>query len=78
VTTRESGTGLGLAIVQRIAEDHGGYIRLMENADGAQGATVVFALPVAEVAISPEYIVPTDPDTLTYANLPPYKKDNAS
>lgn len=52
VTTRESGTGLGLAIVQRIAEDHGGYIRLAENETEGSGATVIFAIPMAEAAIT--------------------------
>ena len=49
VTTRETGTGLGLAIVQRVAEDHGGYIRLADRNDGALGAELVFSLPQAEV-----------------------------
>ena len=48
VTTRETGTGLGLAIVQRIAEDHGGYIRLADRLDGVTGAEFIFSLPVAE------------------------------
>ncbi|MGB0906293.1 MAG: ATP-binding protein [Maricaulaceae bacterium] len=48
VTTRDTGTGLGLAIVQRIAEDHGGYIRLSENVESGTGATLILALPVSE------------------------------
>ena len=48
VTTRESGTGLGLAIVQRVAEDHGGHIRLADRLDGLEGAELIFALPRAE------------------------------
>lgn len=50
VTTRESGTGLGLAIVQRIAEDHGGFIRLADREGGAVGAEFVFSLPHADNA----------------------------
>lgn len=48
VTTRDTGTGLGLAIVQRVAEDHGGYIRLMDRFDGQSGAEFVFSLPDAD------------------------------
>ena len=56
VTTRESGTGLGLAIVQRVAEDHGGYIRLADRIDGLTGAEFIFSLPKAETLteLSPE------------------------
>ena len=53
VTTRETGTGLGLAIVQRVAEDHGGYIRLAERFDGQAGAELIFSLPHAEPWIEP-------------------------
>ncbi len=45
VTTRDKGTGLGLAIVQRIAEDHGGYLRLADRIDAKLGAELIFALP---------------------------------
>lgn len=45
VTTRDSGTGLGLAIVKRIAEDHGGTLRLTEPAGGHSGACVELRLP---------------------------------
>jgi two-component system nitrogen regulation sensor histidine kinase NtrY len=48
VTTRESGTGLGLAIVQRVAEDHGGYLSLVDRIDGLRGAEIIFSLPMAE------------------------------
>jgi len=40
VTTRESGTGLGLAIVMRIAEDHGGKLKLNYRDDNKLGALV--------------------------------------
>jgi two-component system nitrogen regulation sensor histidine kinase NtrY len=40
VTTRESGTGLGLAIVMRIAEDHGGKLKLNDRDDNKLGALV--------------------------------------
>jgi len=46
VTTRDSGTGLGLAIVKRIAEDHGGTLRLTEPAGERRGACVELRLPI--------------------------------
>ncbi len=56
VTTREKGTGLGLAIVKKIAEQHGGALRL-ETAmwDGAEaGARVAIVLPRRGPAAEPE------------------------
>ena len=44
VTTRESGTGLGLAIVMRIAEDHGGKLKLKYRTDNKPGALVEISL----------------------------------
>jgi two-component system nitrogen regulation sensor histidine kinase NtrY len=41
---KKSGTGLGLAIVNRIVADHGGYIRVEDNAP--RGARFVIELPV--------------------------------
>src|SRR5690606_41138178 len=46
-TTRDAGTGLGLAIVHRIAEAHGGSVRVTAGADGAPGACFVLTLPAA-------------------------------
>ena len=46
-TTKAQGTGLGLAIVQRMAEAHGGSVRL-ENRE-AGGARVVIRLPRADL-----------------------------
>lgn len=43
VTTRATGTGLGLAIVHRIADAHGGAVRIERAATG--GARVEFMLP---------------------------------
>jgi signal transduction histidine kinase len=40
---REPGSGLGLAICRRVAEAHGGRLRL--DARGRRGATFVFTLP---------------------------------
>jgi len=48
VTTRESGTGLGLAIVKRIAEDHGGHLRLADRPDGQTGAYLQILLPLGK------------------------------
>ncbi len=49
VTTREKGTGLGLAIVKRIAEDHGGELRLGDAKNGG-GAKVTLWFPVTRRA----------------------------
>jgi signal transduction histidine kinase len=43
-TTKDSGTGLGLAIVHRIAESHGGHVRVGDRPGG--GAVVTIAMPV--------------------------------
>ncbi len=43
-TTKDSGTGLGLAIVHRIAEAHGGSVRVAERPGG--GAVMTLNLPV--------------------------------
>ena len=44
VTTRDGGTGLGLAIVKRIAEDHGGELKL-EAREDTEGARTLIYLP---------------------------------
>lgn len=46
-TTREQGVGLGLAIVNRIVQDHGGHLTLLDRRDHKIGARVSISLPVA-------------------------------
>ncbi len=48
-TSRDGGTGLGLAIVHKIVQDHGGTVRVEENAP--RGAVFVFDLPVSAKGI---------------------------
>jgi signal transduction histidine kinase len=43
-TSKEKGSGLGLHMAQRIAEQHGGSLRLVSGA-GGRGATAVLELP---------------------------------
>ncbi|HEY3646257.1 MAG TPA: ATP-binding protein [Gammaproteobacteria bacterium] len=46
VTSKPKGTGLGLAIVKKLAEEHGGSIRVQNRAEG--GAQIMIRLPVNE------------------------------
>ena len=46
ITTKPRGTGLGLAVVKRLAEEHGGAVRVA-NADGG-GARIIINLPIAD------------------------------
>ncbi len=48
VTTRTQGTGLGLSFVKKVAEDHGGAVRLVDGANGA-GAKFEVKLPAMDV-----------------------------
>ncbi len=50
-STKKKGTGLGLAIVQRIISDHGGTIRITENAP--RGTRVIIQLPVGPSTVEP-------------------------
>ena len=46
VTTKTRGMGMGLALCRTIVQEHGGRIRIENNADG--GATATFELPVVK------------------------------
>ncbi|MEM0908959.1 MAG: ATP-binding protein, partial [Pseudomonadota bacterium] len=53
MTTRAKGTGLGLAIVNKIAEEQGGHIELLDASavsDNTRGACIRFILPPAPQA----------------------------
>ena len=45
-TTKSRGMGMGLALCRTIIQEHGGRIRIENNADG--GATATFELPVIQ------------------------------
>ncbi len=51
-STKKSGTGLGLAIVSTIVTDHGGYIRVLDNAP--HGSVFVIELPLSGDAVPSE------------------------
>jgi two-component system, NtrC family, nitrogen regulation sensor histidine kinase NtrY len=51
VTTRVKGTGLGLAIVNKIMEDHGGRLQLLDGEKG--GASVQLTFPAEIVLADP-------------------------
>ncbi|MEX0583448.1 MAG: ATP-binding protein, partial [Sneathiella sp.] len=50
VTHREKGTGLGLAIVNKIMEEHGGSLAMMDTQNGT-GARVRIAFPISEPSL---------------------------
>ena len=46
MTTRAKGTGLGLAIVKKVAEEHGGSLRFVDDTSlGPTGARITLSLP---------------------------------
>jgi nitrogen fixation/metabolism regulation signal transduction histidine kinase len=47
VTSKDTGTGLGLAIAKKVALDHGGNLRLEEEAAPTGGARFVLEIPLA-------------------------------
>ncbi|MFN7972770.1 MAG: ATP-binding protein [Acidobacteriota bacterium] len=50
-STKKRGTGLGLAIVDRVVSDHGGYIRVEDNAP--RGARFVIEIPLRGALVAP-------------------------
>lgn len=52
-STKKTGTGLGLAIVSTIVADHGGYIRVQDNAP--RGSIFIMELPLTESHLNHEH-----------------------
>jgi nitrogen fixation/metabolism regulation signal transduction histidine kinase len=59
VTTKTSGSGLGLAIVQKIADEHGGSVRVGRAKHG--GARFSVLLPFSDVALQASSSVSSEP-----------------
>jgi two-component system sensor kinase FixL len=51
-TTKSKGLGVGLSVCRSIIESHGGRIWAMA-ANGAEGATLAFTLPIAGEVCAP-------------------------
>ena len=73
-TTKSEGTGLGLAIVQRIAEAHGGQLRVANCAEGGAAFTLRIPTP-AEQNSPPDQNAPT---TMTTTMTTTTRQDQAN
>ena len=76
-TTKSEGTGLGLAIVQRIAEAHGGQLRVANCAEGGAAFTLRIPAPVDQ-NFPPDQNAPTTMTTTTRQDQANHSTRNAA